>query len=237
MIETNKYSLLKDLREFLENPRSPLSKYKELRIKEIYYGTLKEILLDQDYYWLWSRLIPNTTFLDLGAFVGDTASYFGMNPNVKKIMAFEPSHPEYLELVNTVDRIPFGKKIQTIFAGVSDKDGEVVFGDMAHGASMNIEQMKSRKGIKTPLMSFSKIISKCDPPIALKCDIEGTEHKIFNKSIDLEKVYAMQIEYNYGIGHIIDVLQSKGFKTSSKLINAKNSSQGYIYAERYNYNL
>jgi len=55
----------------------------------------RETFIDQQYRWLYDRIKPNTTVMDIGAATGDTAIYFGMHPNAKRIYSWEPDKGQY----------------------------------------------------------------------------------------------------------------------------------------------
>ncbi len=67
----------------------PLSALKRIHELEIQAGQFREVFMDQQYYWLWSRIMPHTTLFDIGTQFGDTASYFATNPNVDKVITYE----------------------------------------------------------------------------------------------------------------------------------------------------
>ena len=81
-----------DLLLIMRNPRLALDTLITARQKIKFYSHLNEIFFNQPYYWLWSQAKPHTTLIDIGAFIGDTATYFAMNSNIDKIIAYEP-HP------------------------------------------------------------------------------------------------------------------------------------------------
>jgi hypothetical protein len=62
--------------------------------------------------------------------------------------------------------------------------------------------------------SLDEILSKATKPVAIKCDIEGGEYKLFTKDVDLSKVYAIMMEYHSGLNPIVQNLKAKGFKVS-----------------------
>ena len=85
------------------------------------------------------------------------------------------------------------------------------------------------------LEHLNKVLSVAKEPIAIKCDIEGGEYSIFDKDVDLSKVYAIMMEYHYGIAPIVKNLKAKGFKvdyTKPKQTTLKMHETGYIYANR-----
>ena len=58
----------------------------------------REIFRDQVYIWLYDRIRGNSLVLDIGANMGDTAIYFAMHPNTKRVWSYEPDIKEYRKL-------------------------------------------------------------------------------------------------------------------------------------------
>jgi hypothetical protein len=191
----------------LETLRHPMKTYDYIMLKVVEAGAYQELLVMQSYYWFWEKLRRNTTLLDLGANMGDTAMYFGMNKNVKKIISYEPD-PHWIEVCRrTIRKSPFRDRITLI--------GEAV---VPH--------------------TLDKVLAR-EKNIAIKCDIEGSEHDVFDDSIDLRNVYLMIMEYHFRVGKLPSVLRAKGFKVrATKAEPVKLGfypgpmDVGYIYAWR-----
>jgi len=68
--------------------------------------------------------------------------------------------------------------------------------------------------------------------VAIKCDCEGAEHKIFTKDADLSNVYVIEMEYHTGLQKLLTVLKNKGFKVklSKQYYDKYAGYMGYLYA-------
>ena len=55
------------------------------------YDNLMETFVEEQYKWLFERIRPNTSLIDIGAGIGDTAFYFKNNKNITGKHAFEPN--------------------------------------------------------------------------------------------------------------------------------------------------
>jgi len=164
------------------------------------FNTFRETFRDQQYKWLYNRIKPNTTLLDIGAALGDTAIYFAMHPNVRKVISFECDIEQYRKAKENINRASFDKKIKLYHSTVN---------------------------------SLEWILNIAESPIAIKCDIEGDEYKIFTDDLDLHKVYVIMMEYHYMPERLIKILKSEGFKIKyTKPRKIQGYETGFIYAER-----
>jgi hypothetical protein len=91
--------MLEDVLLIIRNPRLAVNTLLTSRQRIKFYSHMNEIFFNQPYYWLWSQAKPHTTLIDIGAFIGDTAAYFAMNPNIDRIMAYEP-HPKTFRILS-----------------------------------------------------------------------------------------------------------------------------------------
>lgn len=67
----------------------PFKSYAYLSDAVHYNGIYQGIFVKQPFHWLYRRIVPNTTLLDLGAGMGETAFYFVLNPNASRIISYE----------------------------------------------------------------------------------------------------------------------------------------------------
>ena len=173
------------LRSYISDVLHPL-KTKQ-RIFEYYKDSLflHEIFGEQIYYWLSKRLRSDTTLIDLGANMGDTASYFTLFPQVKLLIGYECDQRTYERALDFLKKNPYSGKIKLYRKEVGR---EITLNEILEGHKR----------------------------IAIKCDIEGAEHKIFTDEADLSNVYAIQMEYHYNLQRLPAVLRSKGFKVETK---------------------
>ena len=68
-------------------------------------------MVKPEYHWLYDRIRPGTTLLDIGAYIGDTALYFANNSNVKRILSYEPIPAFYNEARKSIAQNPYRGKI------------------------------------------------------------------------------------------------------------------------------
>ena len=198
----------KDVLNFLKHlPADPHEGTKRiLHVKE-YVASYKELqatFYRQEYYKLYTAIKPNTTVLDIGAYVGDTAVYFAMHPDVKKVISYELSPRTFRELKWNISWSPLRKKIEVHNLAVRSKNGLA----------------KS--------ITLTKILAKLKPPIAIKCDIEGGEKDIFAEP-DLKGVYAIELEYHYCKAEVRRTLEAKGFRVQDL---GPMQTIGVMYASR-----
>ena len=193
------------------------------------YVPLNEIFIAQEYKWLFDRIKPNTTVIDIGAFIGDSAIYFSFNPNVSKVIAYELAYRNYREARENLARIGLlGKRVILHNAGVDGSRGVLSVDESYGNTDARIEKMPQGTH-KIPLVSIKDVL-KGQNRVVIKSDAEGAEHRIFTPEADLSKVYAIQMEYHDGVKNLPEVLRKKGFKV--KVTEKGGPSEGLVYAER-----
>jgi FkbM family methyltransferase len=181
-----------------------------------------ELFLDQEYYWLASRLRPNTVLLDLGAHIGDTAIYFAQFKEVAKVIALEPT-PLYYNLAKKYTAaVPFASKIRMLNKAVS-ADGQARRAPAGWYGDSFSQNKGETEGKMIPSDTMKSLLSGLRN-VAIKCDIEGDEKQIFEDA-DLSNVYAIEVETHSGFRRAVEKqLMSKGFKVT--LIKSKTEYQG-----------
>ncbi len=195
------------------------------------YSVFKEVFIEQQYLWMYEKLEPGTTVVDIGAYVGDTAIYFAASENVSKVYAYEMMTSTYQEAKRNVAVSPYSDKILLFNNAISDKPREFAVSESSQGTPWTSSlETKEGKGVSAiPLNDVLKGKKK----IAIKADCEGAETYIFNNA-DLSNVYMLQIEYHEvpNCAEIVKkVLSSKGFKVRKEVMKAYDK-HGFIYAER-----
>jgi len=221
-----------DLRNIMADPKVAIAMVLNMRIRAQKYTLLHEIFIHQPYHWLASRLKPNTTLIDIGANIGDTAIFFSMFPTAKRVIAYEPIPRVYAEAKENIRLSPYKSKIELKNLALSDTKKKIPVGSGYLGTPQtNIDEIKPRKaGQSISCITLNEALKGLSR-IAIKCDCESSEHRIFTSKADLSDVYAIQIEYHFGFQEIPAVLQSKGFKVKIKRQQDKQmGSIGYIYA-------
>lgn len=196
------------------------------------YSVFKEVFIEQQYLWLYKKLLPGTTLIDIGAYVGDTAVYFAASENVDRIYAYELMTSTYLEAKRNIAISPYTHKILLFNNAISDKPEEFSVSDKRQGTPWTSSlETKTGKGVSA--IPLNDVLSG-KKNIAIKADCEGAESHIFENA-DLSNVYALEIEYHNDVPNcdvIVErTLRSKGFIVRKEVKKAYHK-QGFIYAER-----
>lgn len=178
--------------------------HKRLKLMRDEWYVYRDILIYQDYFWLWKRIKPNSTVIDLGGSFADTASYFAMNPNVKRVISFEANSARSKvareNLKNTNPEI--SRKIEFNERGIWSDD------------------------------ELNRLIAGIKGNIGIKCDIDDPEHQIFTKRVNYNRVYAIMIEYDFGVQNLRNVLEGKGYSVEieKSRITKRHGECGFIKA-------
>lgn len=116
------------------------------------------------------KLSENETYVDLGAYNGDTVAEFLEQTDKKfdRIYAVEPDSKNYRKLTKNIDGIP---NIFPIKAAAWECDTTLTFANMAGRQSA-----LSSNGIETPAKSVDSILNGKSCTL-LKMDVEGAERK------------------------------------------------------------
>lgn len=189
---------------------------------ELYYATaerFRETWLQQPYWWLYSHIQQDTTLLDVGAHIGDTAIYFAMHPFVRKVISYEPSPSCYSELLKSIKAYPLSEKITPINKAISWRKTSRRLPGMGLGASTSMDYMtvkESERGTKIDSITLNDALHGLSN-VAIKCDAEGAEEFFFDDA-DLSKVYAIQLECHHFAGEkVLAILKQKDFKAEIRL--------------------
>jgi hypothetical protein len=100
-----------DFSIILKKPQVALSSLFNLRQRLYERAVLRETFIQQAYFWLNSRMRPNTTLFDFGAGFGETAIYFAQNSKVKEVIAYEPESYRFSEALKNIRSSPFSRKV------------------------------------------------------------------------------------------------------------------------------
>ena len=194
------------------------------------YVPLDEIFIRQEYKWLYQRIKPNTTLIDIGAYIGDSSIYFSFSPNVSKIFAYGLVYKNYKEAESNFKRLGLlGRRVTITNAGVDGYDGSINT-DEKYGFDSGARIEKMPKGShKTAICSLKSILEGKNN-IIIKADAEGAEYRMFENA-DLSEVYAIQAEYHDGLKNLVTIFKKNGFKVSTEE-KLGRVGEGYLYAER-----
>jgi len=219
-----------DIKDLLTEPKLTLSRIRNMRRRAQLSQLLGEIFIRQSYYWLYSNLKKNTTLIDIGANVGDTAIYFAMGPNVRKVFAYEPIPSTYKEALTNLEDSPYKGKIVLFNAAIMERHLEKrISQNQVGGVDSDFAELRNlRKGKVVKALTLADAL-KGKRNVAIKCDCEGCEHRIFTKGVDLSNVYALRIEVGKEQGDIPELLKDMGFEVS---IYHNRYRIGYVCAKR-----
>ena len=173
----------------------PIKTLEHFHILWLKAGRAEEVFFGQSYRWMIDNIRPNTTVIDIGANIGDTAIYFAQFKEVKQVVAYEPVPFAYNLMVKQVkgsglkDKIiirnmALSAKIKWLVAPIGRKD---VIG-------FNAEAAQPKNGIKIEAMTLSEAL-RGKRNVAIKCDCEGAEEQLFN-NIDMKNVYMIMVEWH-----------------------------------------
>ncbi len=199
--------MIEDIKLLIKNPRIALNTVANARQKVKFYNHLSEIIFSQPYYWLYSQAKPHTTLIDIGAFIGDTTAYFAMNPNIDKVIAYEPHPNTFRILSDNIKAMPqqISQKIILKNVAITDKQG-YVSNNMGEITGTN-KVLEAKTGIKSVTLKGELEGLR---NIVIKSDCEGCEYQIFKNIEDLKNVYAIQMEYHKGYSMLENVLKGGG---------------------------
>ncbi|HUC38813.1 MAG TPA: FkbM family methyltransferase [Candidatus Acidoferrum sp.] len=199
----------KTTRDFIRSPRKKLADIKDALS---FRDTFTEVFIEETYLWLAREIRPNTTVVDIGAFIGDSALYFARFPNVKRVLAYEPYPRNYALAKRYIGMSPLRKKIRISNLGVTH-DG--ISRDISRSNNFQSFLLNERKGASdrnvVRSITLSKILHGLKN-VAIKCDCEGGERHLF-KGVDMREVYAIELEYHGrdDLKGVLEGLKGKGF--------------------------
>ena len=131
------------------------------------------------------KLSQNETYIDIGAYRGDTVDTFlrYCGEKYEKIVCAEPDIKTFLKLTEHCKNL---KDFYAVNAAVTDIDGEVGFFD-AHGRQSSIGGSKMITSV-----SLNTLCENAQPTY-IKIDSEGCENEILSKGSDILKSYSPKL--------------------------------------------
>ncbi len=198
--------------------RDPGFALRRLDVVTTGFGGYLDTFVRQDYLWLFNRIRPNTTVIDIGACIGDTAIYFAMHPNVVKVYSFEPIPKAYDALKEIISRSPLRSKITARNEAISDANGAHYVSLSRHiDSGYAFTGSKDRNGRRITCRSLNSVLAG-KRNMAIKCDCEGAEKTMFDNA-DLSNVYALEVESHYCEKEVVSALRSHGFKVKVRQLD------------------
>jgi FkbM family methyltransferase len=199
-----------------------------------YYKTkaeaLEEIFIADAYKFFVDDFDPHTIVLDIGAYIGDTAVYFARQKNVDFVYSYDPYENNYNEIIKNVALAKVSDKVEALRLAIATSEADLAENAKQSGVYYSVGNYHGRKVEYTTLKIELDRIKAKHPgkPIAIKCDIEGEEFKVFNNDLDLTGVARLAIEYHVLKGDpLIKLLTEKGYTVKTIYEREKT---GMIYA-------
>ena len=191
----------------------------------------EEIYIEGVYSLLYESIKPETTVLDIGAAIGDTAIYFAMNLNVKKVISYEPFPRAFNLLLKNTRKYP---RIECRQLAIGKEQAKNIKDRKSYGINYDSENNGVGERIRSiTLAEALKGLSN----VVIKSDCEGAEGYMFNDA-DLSEVYAIQLEYHNNRESTISSLEKKGFeiiqedKPLPDIYGRYNEKFGTIFAKK-----
>jgi len=214
---------------YVHNALHPLQTYRRMIHYVLLAQQFDDIFVKGAYYWLYERIKPGTTLVDIGANIADSTLYFAMHPNVDRVLAFEPNPGTYGIARELVGKSPFRDKIVLKNQAVGAGNGKIVVdAEYAGDRMFSLKEKGGGKGstYEIETVMLNDIISG-RRNIVIKSDCEGSEYRIFSDAADLSDVYAIMLEYHSGIQKLGKVLIGKGFRVRTE---ETSRGVGFLYA-------
>jgi FkbM family methyltransferase len=172
-----------------------------------------------------SELISKT-FIDLGAFNGDTIELaLRFIPGIKQVFAFEPLNSAFLDLekrfinrknftlINAAADLSDGK--DKIFIG--EEHGDIASSMFSINRNCYQDQFEIVETIDFPSFVTANIERRIKEEVILKMNIEGSEYKLLGKMIEDESIKLIDKIYIDWHWSFIDVSEEDHFLMVKKL--------------------
>jgi len=238
-LSKNQYELLKSYLPQIDNDIITVINYEdnnEFKFKNVEVSLIFESFLYGDYLKI--PYTDNSSLVDIGANIGDTAIYFankGYN-----VYAFEPL-PHICEIAKeNIDLNPRLKdKITFVNKACSCRKGSISIHFNKNDTGGASEFQNASDSVEIETVTIREIIDEYSiKPDILKIDCEGCEVNIIKYS-DLSMFNQIIMEYHTNITGVsenilIDILQNQGFNLESQ-IKFKNKGMGIIHMVKSNH--
>ncbi len=206
-----KLSRLKYYLPYLIHPsQTQQTLIKAVHVSEVF----NDVWIEQHYLWLYQRIKPGTTLIDIGANIGDSAIYFAMNPNIKRIVAYEPFPKVYQQMLKNIEHPFLRSKITPINKALAEKRMSKKIDSVTSHSTIGADYITEKEndtGVRIESITLNDALEGLSN-VAIKCDCEGAEKYLFDEA-NLDKVYAIEIEYHKNCeDKVIKILKKKGFK-------------------------
>lgn len=189
-------------------------KYKDIDLS--FYGALNngelyEVFINESYS---PMRIKNSTVIDIGGNIGDTAIYFALN-GAEKVYAMEPQIRSYNSLIKNIEVNHLGNIIHPMLAASGASDSEIFVANADENPTGGNSLRVRANGQRLKFYSLKSIAEEfATEHTALKIDCEGCEYDIirFSDNSTLRLFEEIVIEYHFGVKSLYEKLISAGFK-------------------------
>lgn len=219
-----------DIPSYIRNKIRLAKALADARMAVYFRWEFTEIFIEQPYKWLWDEIKADSTVIDIGANIGDTTLYFAMNPNVKRVLSYEPNLILSKLAKEHFAMSPLNYKIDFAAKAITD-DGKPRYLPKSIDGNDFLSYSTNGNGTKVSSVKLADVLQN-QKNVVIKCDCEGAERFMF-KDADLKEVYAMQIECHKNCdAEVISQLQSKGFNTAYTLRHSIDNSIIKVWREK-----
>jgi FkbM family methyltransferase len=230
--------LLKDFKNLINQNAEILVNFKFLpkikfKIRDFYdLLAFYEIFIEKPYQKLFSNYHGNgITFIDIGAYNGDSSLYASQFKFVKRIVSIEP-HPGNFDMLVKNMELNRVKNIVLLNKAVGLGKKMKLFLHKNNRQTGMLKKKGKEKEIVVDCVSLEKLVDNYSGYLFIKCDAEGAEYEIFPKiSVDcFSRVRRLVIEYHgkRKLEKLISTLKKFGMEVEVEN-NLFLDGLGYIY--------
>lgn len=90
---------------------------------------LKATFVKRDYEWMLQRLRPNTTLLDFGTSIGDTAIYFALSDKTRNVYSYEADLIRYKRALSNIKTSGLSEKITVKHLAINSDNIKQILND------------------------------------------------------------------------------------------------------------
>lgn len=193
-----------------------------------------EVFINKSYKKLFiGKNIKPVTYIDIGAYNGDSTIFASKYRYIKNIISVEP-HPDNFEVLTKNLKVNKVNATLLNMAVANSKNVTMYVYKNKRQTGIHTNGVKRKKFIVKGI-SLKKLVDRLNGKIFVKCDTEGAEFDIFLKTPlrILNKIDRVIVEYHSRdkLTNLVDRFHDSGMKvetTNNKFIEGF----GYIYATR-----
>ncbi|WP_346351803.1 FkbM family methyltransferase [Oceanimonas sp. AH20CE76] len=119
-------------------------------------------------------LAENSTFIDIGANIGNHTIYAAIKNNVKTVYSFEPQPYVFNTLHKNICNNNLQRKVRAFNIGLSNKSGHIAMGDIDPN-NLGMTKLNPNENGDIKVQRLDDIVKKEDYVSIIKIDVEGME--------------------------------------------------------------